>query len=141
VLGWAGIVGWNLWGTVEGPDPFGLLLFAVFGLPISLLSCWIIGGPVIRNLMRRPVSWGSAVAGGAKVAAIIALLMLIVGSIFALGSNGQVGYGDKTQFQDGMPTKYGLRLLVQNVAIFIAIGAGVGLLVRAAIGPGKGQDY
>jgi hypothetical protein len=140
ILGWAGIGGWNTWGIVGGPDPFGLLLYAVFGLPIALLSCWLIGGPVIRILMRKPVSWLSATAGGAGVAAVLALPMMIVALFLALGSNGQVGYGDYTQIQDGMLTAYGLQVLAQNVAIFVAIGAAVGLFVRAAIGPGRGTD-
>jgi hypothetical protein len=125
ILGWAGIVGREL--TVSE---------LIFGPPISILLCWLIGGPILGKLMQRPVSWVGAAIAGARAAATMAVLFAAAGWVLGLGSNGQLGYGDLTLSVNGVPTLYGWLLLAQNTAFLVALGAGVGLAARAAIGPG-----
>lgn len=48
----------------------------------------------------------------------------------------QIGGGDFVRSVDGILTPYGWLIVAQNTAIFIAIGASIGLIVRAAVGPG-----
>ena len=49
ILGWLAIVGPALFA-----NPFILPWAAVFGLPIAFTTCWVLGAPILRRLMRTP---------------------------------------------------------------------------------------
>jgi hypothetical protein len=63
---------------------FYLPFFAAIGLPVAFLSTWLIGGPIIRRIMAKPVSWLRAAIGGAAVAAVLALLSIVIGRLNGL---------------------------------------------------------
>lgn len=136
VLGWIGVVFWDFPNARGLPNPKGLIVAAIVGIPISILICWLLGGPTLRRSMRKPIAFWDAALGGAKVAAIIVVLAVLVFWLIGLSANGKVGDGDYTQFENGLITPYGWLLLAQGAAKFILFGAIVGLIVRLVIGPG-----
>lgn len=125
---------------------FGLLLFAaIIGLPIAFASCWVIGRPILKRLMRKPVSWVSASLFGGIVSFVIAAVGILLGRINGYriskdpNFSSRIGGGEFTQSVDGILTPYGWLILAQNTAIFVIWGIIVALIVRAVIGPGKQQ--
>lgn len=143
LLGWTGVTVMELAGGTSSQILFYLPFFAIIGLPLAFLSIWIIGGPIIRRVLQRPVTWLSAATGGATVAAILAAISIVIGRLNGLrisydpSFDFQLGGGDFVREVDGILTPYGWLLLARNTAFFIVIGAIVGLLVRAIIGPGR----
>jgi hypothetical protein len=141
LLGWTGVTLTELL-KATGAIVF-LPLFALIGLPIAFLSVWLIGGPVIRRVMLNPVGWLKAASAGTLVAAIIAAISVVIGRLNGLRAyydpnfHFQIGGGDHVREVDGMLTLYGWQVLAQNTVIFISFGAGVGLIVRWVIGPGR----
>jgi hypothetical protein len=143
LLGWTGVTAMELGGGTRSQILFYFPFFAGIGLPVAFLATWFIGGPIIRRIMRRPVGWLRAAAGGACVAAIIAAISIVIGRLNGLriyhdpSYNFQLGGGDYVREVDGILTAYGWQIVAQNSLVFVAIGAVVGLLVRAVIGPGR----
>ncbi len=143
LLGWTGLTVMELYGASASQLQFYLPFFAAIGLPVAFLSVWLIGGPIIRRIMARPVGWLRAALGGASVATVLAVISIVIGRLNGLricydpSYNFTLGGGDFVREVDGILTSYGWLLLARNTAFFIALGACVGLLVRVAIGPGR----
>jgi|GEM_PF-5896962 len=142
-FGWIGVTVAVL-GVSDWNRFFGLLPFAaVIGLPIAFLLTGIVGGPVLRRATQRSVTWFSAALGGAKAAAIIAAISIVIGRSLGYlqslddGSYSRIGGGENTIEMDGILTAYGWQLLAIRTVYFIVFGAAVGLLIRLVIGPGK----
>ena len=136
-LGWLGFCApWMV------DNPALLPWLALFGLPIALLACWVIGAPILRYVMRRQVTWRAAGLWGAVIAAIIASLWIAFSRWRGLqqsrdpNSFSQIGGRDNIQSIDGILTPYGWWVLGLDTAAFVLSGAAVGLLVRWRIGPG-----
>ena len=142
LLGWTGVTIMELYAANSSQLLFYLPFFVAIGLPIAFLSTWLIGGPIIRRVMRRPVGWLRAALSGASAATIIAAISIVIGRLNGLRIsydptyNFRLGYGDYLREVDGLLTPYGWLLLAQNTGIFIALGGAIGLAVRWAIGPG-----
>ena len=143
VLGWTGVTVPVLAGLNSSLALFLLPFFAVIGLPLSFFATFFIGAPIAERVMRSPVGWGRAAAGGALVAAIFAAVVIALtrlkGLVDSLVPNfrSQLGGGDFVIEVNGILTPYGWLLLAQITAVFVALGAFIGLLVRVVIGPGN----
>lgn len=146
IFGWAAVTAVVLAGLNSSLALFLLPFFAVIGLPVSFFATFLIGGPIVERFMRRPVGWGRAAAGGALVAAVFAAIVIaftrLKGFFDSQDPNfrSQLGGGDFVISVNGILTPYGWFLLGQITAVFVALGAVIGLLVRAAIGPGTSPD-
>lgn len=118
---------------------------AVIGLPIAFLSCWLIAAPILRIVMNRPISWARAALWGATISAIIALVSIAIGRYRGWRQSqddtfhSQMGGGDFIRSVDGILTAYGWQQLAQNSAMFIGLGVAIALVLRALIGPGRGE--
>lgn len=146
VLGWAAVTVWALWG-LPATQFLGLTIHAaILGLPVAFAGCALVGRPVLRRMMQRPIGWRRAASGGAVIATSLGALGILVGRLNGYrqsiddSSYSQIGGGDYVRSVDGILTSYGWRMLAQNTAIFIALGVAIGLVVRAVIGPGKTPD-
>lgn len=143
LLGWTGLTIMELYAATASQLQFYLPFFTAIGLPVAFLSVWLIGGPIIRRIMARPVGWPRAALGGASVATVLAVISIVIGRLNGLRIsydptfNFRLGYGDYLREVDGILTSYGWLLLARNTVFFIALGACVGLLVRVVIGPGR----
>lgn len=143
LLGWAGVTAMELIGAPVGQLLFFLPFFAIIGLPIAFLLTSLIGGPVVRRIMRHQVSWPGAAAAGAFVATIIAALSVVLGRLNGLRAyidqsfHFQIGGGEYVREVDGILTAYGWYMLGIRTIVFIALGASVGMVVRFVIGPGN----
>jgi hypothetical protein len=138
LLGWMGVAGWSLW-----PD-WGLLPFAaVIGLPIAFAACWLIGAPVLRRAMRRPLSYPRAASLGGLIAVLFALSSIAIGRFRGWMESvddtfsSQWGYGEYLRSVDGILTTYGWLLVLQNSLILVVMGAAIGVFIRAKIGAGR----
>ena len=146
LLGWAGMTALSLYNATASQLLFFLPFAAIIGLPIAFFTVWILGGGIIRRTMRQPVSWLRAATAGASVAAVAAFLSIVIGRVngYHLSKDpsrySQIGGGEYVQSIDGILTPYGWFLLAQNTAIFILLGAVIGLFVRFLIGSGKPTD-
>ena len=136
-LGWSAILlpivtGGNLGLTISA---------AIVGLPIAFLSCWLIGTPILRRAMRTEIG----IVGAALWGALIALFMSAAGFLFGrlfdwiLSSNpgftSQAGGGENVIKVNGVLTAYGWQVVATNFAIFVAMGAVIGILTRWLVGP------
>lgn len=145
LLGWAGVTLMELAAGTRSQILFYLPFYAVIGLPVAFFATFFIGGGTVRRIMRRPVGWLRAAAGGAWIATIIAAISIAIGRLNGLRIsydptyNFRLGGGDYVREIDGILTGYGWLILAQNTAIFIALGAAVGLVVRVVIGSGRPQ--
>jgi hypothetical protein len=146
LLGWTGVTVTELYAANASQLRFYLPFFAAIGLPVAFLSTWLIGGTIIRRVMRRPVGWLRAAIAGASVAAVMAAVSILIGRLNGLRTSYdptfdfRLGYGEYLREVDGILTPYGWLLLARNTAVFIALGAVVGLLVRVVIGPGRSAN-
>ncbi|HMS95045.1 MAG TPA: hypothetical protein PKA03_07465 [Tabrizicola sp.] len=142
VLGWVGVTVLVLAGLDSSLALFLLPFFAFMGLPVSFVATFLIGGPIVEWLMRRSVGWGRAAAGGGLVAGIFAAVVIALTRLKGFFDSqdpnfrSQLGGGDFVIEVNGILTPYGWLLLAQTTALFVALGAVIGLLVRVAIGPG-----
>ncbi|OYX22846.1 MAG: hypothetical protein B7Z10_12425 [Rhodobacterales bacterium 32-66-7] len=143
LLGWTGVTVMELYGANRSQLLFYLPFFAVIGLPIAFLTTWVIGGPIIRRVMRRPVGWLRAAFAGATVATILAAISIVIGRLNGLRAYNdptfhyRLGAGEYTSAIDGILTPYGWLLVARNTALFVALGTMIGLIVRVVIGPGQ----
>ena len=146
LLGWTGVTVMELGGGTRSQIVFFLPFFAVIGLPVAFLTTWVIGGPLVRRIMLRPIGWLRAATGGAMIASAIAIISILIGRLngYRISRDPtfhfQSGGGDYVREVDGILTPYGWLLLSQNTAIFVALGVVVGLVVRVVIGPGKSVE-
>ena len=113
----------------------------IVGMPIAFILCWSIAAPVLRAMMRSPISWLRAAVWGAGISGTFACLGIIVYfTAVAWFGGGQVGYGDFTQVSDHAVTPYGLWLLAQTAAQIMLAGTAIALIIRAKIGPGTSME-
>ncbi|MCU0903925.1 MAG: hypothetical protein MUE83_08630 [Tabrizicola sp.] len=139
LLGWAVVTAMQLGRGATWFQFFGLLPFAaVVGLPIAFLVAWILVGPILWRIMRHPVSWSRAARWGAVIAALVAAISVIIGRLNGYRISQDPSFHFWTAREvDGVLTPFGWKMLAIDCAIFIAIGAILGLLIRCVIGPGK----
>ena len=130
-INWASLVGWAVFASdylFQTRNPFGLVFFALYGLPISFALVWLLAAPVVWYAMRRPVSWLGAVALGAGVSATMAAIGLILNYWSRWRANHdpnfgyQIGGGDYVRDIDGVLTSYGQWAEVQDTIRFVLIG-------------------
>jgi hypothetical protein len=133
VLGWAVVTVWT----------FGLFVWlypiaAVFGLPIAYVTCWLVGAPVLRRVMRRAVPFPRAAFFGGVIGALVAVVRFVLDRLAGLwvAMDGSFGFSTAAEL-DGTLTPLGWWIEAQNGVIYTAIGAGIGVAVRWWIGPGK----
>lgn len=122
----------------------GVMIWAaVIGLPIAFAVSWLIAAPILKRMMRSPITWLRAASSGAFVAFIIALVSIVMGRLRGWmqsmnpDSFSQRGGGDRIQEVDGILTTYGWLVLGQRTAVFVLAGAFIAILIRAIIGPGR----
>jgi hypothetical protein len=145
-INWAALLGWASFALeylFQTGNPFGLLFFALYGLPISFALVWSLAGPVVWLAMRRSVSWFNALALGVSAAAVMAA----IGFTWKFWSRWQAnhnpnfsyqsGGGDYVRDIDGILTSYGQWMELQETVRFVLIGAIVALAVRKIIGPAR----
>jgi hypothetical protein len=137
-LGWAVVtamqLGHGTWFQLLGLLPFA----AIIGLPIAFLVSWVLVGPILRRIMRKPVTWTWAAVWGSIIAAILAAISIVIGRLngYRISQDPSFNFWNGRQ-DDGILTPLGWQLLAQDTAVFIAAGAGIGLVVRHIIGPGR----
>jgi hypothetical protein len=117
---------------------FWLLIFAIGGLPIAFLACWLIARPILVRIMRRPVSRAKAAFGGAGIAAVFAAVSVLIGRLngYRISQDPTFNFWTGREI-DGILTPYGWKMLAVDCALFIACGAAIGLIVRVVVGPGR----
>jgi len=143
-INWAALLGWAAFALeylFQTGNPFGLLFFALYGLPISFALVWLSAGPVVWFAMRRSVSWLGALALGVGASAVTAA----IGFIWKYWSRWQANHNPNFSYQaggghyvrdiDGILTSYGQWVELQDTVRFVLIGAIVALVVRKIIGP------
>jgi hypothetical protein len=146
LLGWSGVVlpiaiVTAFAGSI-GHAITALLLLGFVGLPLAFAGSWIIGAPVLRYLMRRPVGWFRAALWGGGIAGTMKVIAIAFGewqlwkgrqsnSSFSAGTAGGQTIEDHTR------TAYGWEVILWQSAIFILIGVLAGVAVRYIIGPGR----
>jgi hypothetical protein len=117
---------------------FWLLIFAVVGLPIAFLACWLIARPILMRIMRGPVSRAKATLVGAGIAAVLAAISILISRLNGYRISQEPKFNFRTGREvDGILTSYGWKMLALDTLLFIAAGAVVGLLVRLIVGPGR----
>ena len=124
-------------------NPLVLYYGFLFGMPLSVLVCWSIGGPLLWRLMKSPIGWLKSAIWGGGIAVLMAALSIALGRYRGWrmslddSSFSRIGGGDYTRSIDGILTPYGWLILGQSTALFVLFGMGVALALRAIIGPGQ----
>ncbi|WP_319544959.1 hypothetical protein [Ruegeria conchae] len=148
LLGWVGVIGVpllsNSYNRGWNPDSVYLVFwYALFGLPISFLTCWLLVKPFLRIMMRRQISYVRAAIWGAGIAATLIALRLAI-RFFRSGrmsqdskSSSSFGDGFGTISVNGVLTDYGWWLFAKNSLNFVVICILAALVVRLIIGPGN----
>jgi hypothetical protein len=126
-------------------NPLLWLFAAVTGLPLAFVFCWICVAPLLRRIMRHPVSWARAAAWGAVVALAIVGGAVALGHLLGLEHAGAsrfllwiLGEGSVMRAKDGSLTPYGWRVVLLSRGLFVIGGVGIALVLRACIGSGRG---
>ena len=97
---------------------------AIFGLPTSFICCWLVGAPILKRIMRKPISAPKAAATGSGIA--LALALLYIAGLFV----DWIISNDRNVFFTGSDWLF----LAQFTAIFMGFGAVVALFVWFVIG-------
>jgi hypothetical protein len=74
-INWAALLGWAAFALeylLRSGNFFGLVFFALYGLPISFGLVWLLAGPLVWLAMRRTVSWLGALGLGIGASGIMA---------------------------------------------------------------------
>ncbi len=138
LLGWLAVVS-----PLILANPLLLPWAAAFGLPIAFAACWLVGAPILKRVMRRPVTWLRAAIWGGTIALLIATISIGIGRYQGWRQfqnpnfNSQIGGGDFVRSVDGILTPYGWWVLAQNTALFVLVGMAIALIVRGVIGAGQ----
>lgn len=138
VLGWLAVAGPILW-----PRPELIVFVAPVGLPIAFAACWLFGAPILRRVMRRPVTWRGGAGWGAVNSGAMAAVAVAFGRLRGWlqsrnpTSWSQIGGGEFVQSIDGVLTPYGWQVLARDTGLFILLGVAIALILRALIGPGQ----
>lgn len=137
-LGWAVVTAMQL-GQGTWFQMLGLLpVAAIIGLPIAFLVSWVLVGPMLSRVMRKPVTWPRAAVWGSIIAAILAAISIAIGRLngYRISQDPSFNFWNGRQ-DDGILTPLGWQLLAQDTVNFIAAGAAIGLFIRHIIGPGR----
>lgn len=149
VLGWAAIAIPATASYSAGPVPMsaalGFLLWAgIIGLPVALVSSWVVAGPILWRVMARPVGWQRAVVWGLIVPATMVVIGLALGRLMGFlqflnprFNSTRYGAPGVAIEIDGILQPHGWWLVAQSTARFVAIGFVVAMIVRAVVGPGS----
>ena len=148
LLGWIGVIGVPLFSSLSHRsldlDSFFLVLwYALFGLPISLLICWLLVKPFLRIMMRRQITYVRAAIWGAGIAANLVAIRLAFRFFRSWRmsqnpkSTSSFGDGIDTISVNGVLTSYGWQLFAKNSLQFVAICVLAALVVRLIVGPGQ----
>jgi hypothetical protein len=119
---------------------------AIFGIPIALIACWAVAGPILWRVMQRPVTWRRAAFWGLVIPLVMASLGVAIARLNGLWAyynpnfSFQNGGGEYVQEVDGILTPYGWWLTGRDSLIFVLCGFAIALVVRAVIGAGHKQD-
>lgn len=118
ILGWSGIALPLAIGISQGAIAtfFGVLAFAaVIGLPIAFVIVWAVVAPILRWIMKEPLTWpraaswgivisgapawgfSSLIAGNLSQAAVFALFFMSLGLAISLAVRFIVGPGQKAE--------------------------------------------
>ncbi len=97
---------------------------AIIGLPTSFICCWLVGAPILKRIMRKPISAPKAAATGSGIALVLALLYIPARVVDRIVANDPNGFF----------TGAGWLLLAQITAVFMGFGAVVALFVWFVIG-------
>ena len=136
------------WSCIALPFVFemgvSILPFAAFlGLPLAFLVCWVFVAPILKRLMRRPISLPMAAIWGAITSLTIASVFITLGRFRGWrqsldpNTSSQLGGGEFVRSVDGILTPYGWQVLAQNTALFVLFGVGIALTIRMLIGAGQ----
>lgn len=148
LFGWIGVIGVPLFSHMysRGLDLDSVYLvfwYALFGLPISLLICWLLVKPFLRLMMRRQITYVRAAIWGAGIAANLIALRLAIRLFrswrMSQNPKSTSSFGDSfgTISINGAFTDYGWWLFAKNSLNFIVICILAALVVRLIIGPGN----
>ena len=125
----------------EASDPFAILPFyLIFGLPLALLLCLLVGLPIWKFAESRPLrSRGDAIRLGAIAGAAIGLVFLSLNVLSGLhtflddsSSYDEWNWGYQI-IKDGMPTPLGWLQQLSNVLNFAVAGICGGLAARWSV--------
>ena len=97
---------------------------AIFGLPTSFICSWLVGAPILKRIMRKPISAPKAAATGAGIALVLSLIYIAARVVDRIVSNGPNGFFTGASWL----------LLAQITAAFMGFGAIVALFVWFVIG-------
>jgi hypothetical protein len=151
LVAWVGVVATDIWwpfleaqlrrGEYEGDAPplgqaLGLTyVYALFGLPVAVLFCVLVGWPLFRGAERRNVrSVLSAVNTGAIVGGVTALAATLFSEISGrvMASRGSTfnswSYGSQI-VKDNVLTAHGWVMQVYDIVGTIMIGSAVGAII------------
>ncbi|MDA7964725.1 hypothetical protein [Ruegeria sp.] len=143
VFGWAGVTFVALSDYLEHAQHFGDVLwmlpwYALVGLPIALLTCWLLLAPILWLLMRKGMSYYRAAYCGAGVGSTFAILGIAFSRYWDWRSSSDQARNYRIG-GDGVdvalrPDELGIMVLIS--AGFILICVLSALLVRVILGPG-----
>ena len=149
VLGWCAVMAWFLWDARDLPPAqlrFVLPFVAIIGLPTAFAACWFIGAPLLSRMARGSLSYARAALWGGGSAALMAAASIAMGRILGWLESmdddqwSRIGWGEFVESVDGILTPYGWFIVAQNSAILVGIGAVIGVVLRATLGPGRGSN-
>jgi len=119
------------------------LAAALVGIPIALVACWAVAGPILWRVMERPVTWCRAALWGAVIATIMVVAAVAIARLNGLRSyfdptfDFQIGGGDFVQEIDGILTPFGWLLTARDGLTFVLCGVAIALVIRGIVGPGQ----
>ena len=100
-----------------------LILFAMFGLPLSWLVGLLVGFPLCMLAVRQGwTSWRAALTLGALIGLLLRLGFLIPQLVDGSGGSSYGG-ADGMLWQDGWPTALGWWSELKDLALFGGVGA------------------
>ncbi|MEM1410180.1 MAG: hypothetical protein AAF739_04130 [Pseudomonadota bacterium] len=117
---------------------------AIFGLPIAIVATFFVGGPILWVLLQKLVSWLRAASLGALVPAIMILMAGLLSwypDFYASVREAREAAG----LFEAVPRVLATDVFVWprvsisdgvELALFIAVGVGTALALRAVLGPG-----
>lgn len=125
----------------------GLMIWAaVLGLPVAWLASRLITGPVLKRILRKPLSWMRAGLWGAVISSLFALIGIAITRLWKWywsidpGSYAQTDSGNWAQQADRILAISSWMLPAKSTVLFVVAGVFIALIVRAFIGPGNRTD-
>jgi hypothetical protein len=106
----------------------GLVLLALFGLPLALILSLLVGTPLVLLALR--LGWTGPIAAlllGSLCGLVIGALLLAKQLV---GSSGSFGGAEGWLWLDGWPTSLGWKYELRNLALYGLAGAVAGSVAR-----------